>query len=138
MHLCSLIRAFLVCCLDCLRRVMRKTSFCICENKDADQRHCFRYINSTIPLLPINYKRSFKPLAIFCGCIARFVSELVENPEDQFSHNTASMIPLFSSSAVCFEYNMDKNSEGRFYHENAQIRVLLRHRFTSLHHHYDL
>ena len=40
---------------------MRKTTFCICENKDADQlrgnreadqRNCFRYIDSTIPLLP--------------------------------------------------------------------------------------
>ena len=40
---------------------MRKTGFCICENKDADQlscnreadqRLCFRYIDSTIPLLP--------------------------------------------------------------------------------------
>ena len=40
---------------------MRKTDFCICENKDADQlrgnreadqRLCFRYIDSTIPLLP--------------------------------------------------------------------------------------
>ena len=41
--------------------VVRKPAFCICENKDpdqlrsnreADQRHCFRYIDSTIPLLP--------------------------------------------------------------------------------------
>ena len=40
--------------------VMRKPSFCICENKDADelrgkreadQRLCFRYIDGTIPLL---------------------------------------------------------------------------------------
>ena len=40
---------------------MRKPSFCICENKDADQlcgnreagqRLCFRYLDSTIPLLP--------------------------------------------------------------------------------------
>ena len=39
---------------------MRKPTFCICENKDADQlrgnreadqRICFRYIDSTIPLL---------------------------------------------------------------------------------------
>ena len=39
---------------------MRKPAFCICENKDedqlrgyreADQRPCFRYIDSTIPLL---------------------------------------------------------------------------------------
>ena len=43
-----------------LSRVMRKLDFCICENKDADQlrgnreadqRLCFRYIDSTIPLL---------------------------------------------------------------------------------------
>ena len=41
--------------------VMRKPAFCICENKDtdqlrgnpeADQRLCFRYSDSTIPLLP--------------------------------------------------------------------------------------
>ena len=41
---------------------MRKQAFCICENKDADQlrgnrkadqRLCFRYIDSIIPLLPI-------------------------------------------------------------------------------------
>ena len=40
---------------------MRKTDFCICENKDTDQLHdnreadqrlCFRYKDSTIPLLP--------------------------------------------------------------------------------------
>ena len=40
--------------------VMRKPGFCICENKDADQlrghreadqRLCFRYMDSTIPLL---------------------------------------------------------------------------------------
>ena len=43
-----------------MSRIMRKTAFCICENKDADQlrgnreadkRLCFRYIDSTILLL---------------------------------------------------------------------------------------
>ena len=42
-----------------LSRVMRQQTFCICENKDADQlrgnreadqRLCFRYLDSTIPL----------------------------------------------------------------------------------------
>ena len=52
---------------------MRKPAFCICENKDADQlrgnreadqRLCFRYINSTIPLLP-NYEiSSLKPSCV--------------------------------------------------------------------------
>ena len=41
--------------------VMRKPAFCICENKgadqlrgnrEADQSPCFRYSDSTIPLLP--------------------------------------------------------------------------------------
>ena len=44
-----------------LSGVVRKPTFCKCENKDADQlpgngeadqRLCFRYIDSTIPLLP--------------------------------------------------------------------------------------
>ena len=70
---------------------MRKPAFCICENKDADQfrgnreadqRLCFRCTDSTIPL-------HFKPLANFCPCTAWFVSDLVENPEDRFSHNEA-------------------------------------------------
>ena len=64
---------------------MRKPTLCICENKDADQlrgdreadqRLCFCYIDSTIPLLS---KSEIKPLAIFCDCTARFVSDLVEN-----------------------------------------------------------
>ena len=71
--------------------VMRKPDFCICENKDtdqlrgnceADQRLCFHYMDSTIPLLS-------KTLAIFCGCTDRFVCDLVGNPEDRFSHNEA-------------------------------------------------
>ena len=33
--------------------------------------------------------RNFKPLAIFCGCTAWFVSDLVENPEDRFPYNEA-------------------------------------------------
>ena len=36
--------------------------------------------------------RNVKPLAIFCGCIAQLVSDLVGNPEDRFSHNEAHMV----------------------------------------------
>ena len=39
---------------DHLSRVMRKPYFCKCENKDADQldqRLCFHYMDSAIPLL---------------------------------------------------------------------------------------
>ena len=51
-----------------MSRVVRKPAFCICENKDADQlrgnreadqRLCFRYMDSTIPLLPKSEISSF-------------------------------------------------------------------------------
>ena len=87
-----------------MSRVVRKPFFCICENKDAeqlrkaDQRLCFCYKDSTIPLLP---EQNFKPLAILCGCTAWFVSDLVGNPEDRFSQNEAHMEmgPLFQVSS---------------------------------------
>ena len=49
-----------------MSRVIRKPTICICENKDADQlrgdreadqRLCFHYLDSAIPLLP-KYKIS--------------------------------------------------------------------------------
>ena len=64
---------------------MRKPTICIYENKDADQlcsnctadqRLCFSQIyglyNSSS-----TYIQSFKLLALFCECTARFVSDLV-------------------------------------------------------------
>ena len=76
-----------------LSLVVKKPDFCICENKDAaDQRLCFSYIDSTISLLL--QSEIFKPLAIFCGCTSRFLSDLVRNPEDRFS-NDESHICLF-------------------------------------------
>ena len=41
-------------------------------------------IDNTIPLIPYS-----KPLAIFCGCTAWFVWDLVGNPEDRFSLDVA-------------------------------------------------
>ena len=49
---------------------MRNPAFCICENKgadqlrgnhEADQRLCFRYRDSTIPLLPKSEISSLQP-----------------------------------------------------------------------------
>ena len=53
-------------CTCNLSRLMRKPDFCICKSKDsdqlrsycaADQRLCFCYIDSTIPLLPKSEKK---------------------------------------------------------------------------------
>ena len=80
--------------------VMRKLDFCLCENKGADQlcSICFRYTDSTIPLL---LKSNVELLAIFCGCTDEFVSDLVENPKDQFSRVTAHMHIKRERHAFC-------------------------------------
>ena len=65
---------------------MRKPTFCICENKcadqlrrncEADQRLCFRYMDGPVPLF--SKPKNFKPLAIFIACTDQFVSDLVGN-----------------------------------------------------------
>ena len=98
---------------------MRKPAFCMCENKDADQlrgnqlcgnceadqRLCFRYTDTTIPLLS-----KFKPLAILCGCTARFVSDLVGNPEDRFCHNEAQIIGFIKAPLeICHIFHFKGN-----------------------------
>ena len=79
---------------------MRKPFFCICENKDADQlrgnretdqRLCFCYTDRKIPLLP-TYEISSLQYSIFYDCTAWFVSDLVGNAEDRFSHNEAHLM----------------------------------------------
>ena len=64
---------------------MRKADFCIWENKDADQlrgnreadqRLCFRYIDSTIPLLPKYEISSLLPSSVAVQpCLYRTWSE---------------------------------------------------------------
>ena len=85
-----------------MSRVVRKPDFCICENKDADQlrgnreadqRLCFRYTDSTIPLLSKSEISSH-------GCTTRFVSDLVGNPEYRFSHNEALIMQCNGNTKV--------------------------------------
>ena len=78
--------------------VVRKPALCICENKDADQlrgnhreadQHlCFRYKDSTIPLLSKSEILSLKPssVAVQPVCVGPG-----RKPECWFSHGTAPM-----------------------------------------------
>ena len=84
-----------------LSKVVRKPLFCICENKGADQlrgnhaadQHLrFHYIDPSASKI-----QNLKPLAVFCDCTAQFVSDIVGNPEDKFSHDTAHFV-LFQNS----------------------------------------
>ena len=101
---------------------MKKKDFCLCENKgtdelrsncEADQRLCFRYTDSKIPLLHIAKISSFQ-------LPGWFMSDLVINPNCWFSHAEALMIILeILEKLVCtyITYGFDSNSHvlGFFY-----------------------
>ena len=83
--------------------IMRKPAFCICENKDADQlrgnhegdqRLCFRYTDSTIPLHFKSEISSLLPSSVaarpgLCGTWS-------ETQKDRFSHNEAKIYPYIN------------------------------------------
>ena len=87
---------------------MGKPTICICENKDADQlrgnreadlRLCFRYSDSTIPLL-LKYEH-FKLLALFCACTDRFVSDLFGNHIVGFPTRRLIYCEYYLPSKIC-------------------------------------
>ena len=95
---------------------MRKLAFCIyaktktqisfaVTDREADQKLVFatRIVQSSTSQI-----LNFKLLAILCGCTARFVSDLVgnpEDPEDRFSHNKAHVVKLgFTGVFIFFFY----------------------------------
>ena len=80
-----------------MSRVMRKLAFCISENKvadqlgsncAADQRLCFHNTSIVQSLYFLNPKFQ---ASSHLHCTAWFVSDLVGNPEDRFSGDTAHM-----------------------------------------------
>ena len=83
-----------------LTRVIRNPTFCICKNKDADreadQRLCFRYIDSTIPLLSKSEISSPYPY---------------ENIQQYFSNSMAEIETRFLAGfLLLFSYNNSNTS----------------------------
>ena len=77
---------------------MRNPAFCICQNKaadqlrgnhEADQRLCFRYIDSTIPLLSKSEILSLKPSSV---AIQPGLCWTGRKPECWFSYDAARML----------------------------------------------
>ena len=68
-----------------LSRVVRKSVFAYAKTKT--QISCAltaQLVFAKIYYYPsTSYIRNCKPLAILCGCAARFVSDLVRNPDDR-------------------------------------------------------
>ena len=103
---------------------MRKPAFCICENKDADQlrgnreadqRLCFRYTDSTISLLPKCEISSLQPSSVavqpgLCGTWS----------ETPFSQNEAHLI-LYQMYSL-FLYNLLITDKIMFFLVNSNTR----------------
>ena len=93
-----------------MSRVIRKPDFCICENKDADQlrgdreadqRLCFRYVDSTIPLLPKSESSSLQPSCVVAQPgLCRTWSE---TPKTGFLTTRLKSLQL-NQTLVCFYY----------------------------------
>ena len=77
---------------------MKKTVFCIYHAKTKGQISCkvnaqlIRALYFAPWIVQSLFLLNFKPLSIFCGCTARFVTDLVRNPEDRFSPDVAQSI----------------------------------------------
>ena len=94
-----------------MSRLMRKPTICISENKDADQlrgnreadqRLCFRYTDSTLPLL-LNPKF---PVSSHLLCLYSPVCvEPVRKPHCWFSHEAAHMTAAIQGLKSCLDYD---------------------------------
>ena len=88
---------------------MRKPAFCICENRDADQlggnceadqRLCFRYIDTIQSLYFLNLKFQasshllwlYSPVCVGPGRKPQRPAFSQRNPKDRLSHNEAQML----------------------------------------------
>ena len=62
----------------------------LCGNHTADQHLCFCYIEGTILIL-VNLNKNFKPLSFFFCFTVWFLLDLVGNPQERFSGDTAQL-----------------------------------------------
>ena len=68
------------------------------------------------------YIQNFKTLASFCGCTARFESQLVGNPSDRFSRDVAHILLL----------SLQRNLQGSRQDKSIQILFFLIEKGASL------
>ena len=128
---------------DHLSLVMRKPAFCICENEDADQlrsncaadqRLCFRYTDSTIPLLPKSEISSLELSSVVVQpglCLTKS-----ETPKTRFSHNEAHlslclcllMVPLHDVKNILLEclkkYGIQLTDKGHSNHSIVKVEII--------------
>ena len=70
------------------------------SNRAADQRLCFRYTDSVITALNKSEISRLLKIAIFCGFTVWFVSDLIGNPEDLFSHGASMFLEMLCAEKL--------------------------------------
>ena len=109
-----------------LSHVMRKPAFCMCQNKGADQlrstgaadQHlCFRYKDSTIPLLSKPEMSSLYPSSMVVQpdlCWTRL------QPEDRFSYDIAHFMFVVQTSCI-FSWYLKLNASFIVTHSGPEV-----------------
>ena len=72
---------------------MRKPDLCICKNKGTDQLCCFRYTDSTIPLLLTAKISSLKSASV---TVQVDLCQTWWKPEDRFSRAAAHLVSFLA------------------------------------------
>ena len=127
---------------------MRNPAVCLCENKDADhlrgnrdadQRLCFHYIDSTIPLLPQYEISSLYPSSVVCVRPGRKPRRPVFSQRGSkcFSLHTfvRLMTPIFWLHDVT-PYPMPTAAERTQSMPSTNIPIQRKHRGQGKYHHY--
>ena len=100
----------------CKWKTKMQISFVVTVNYcEADQRLFLLHRQYNFSSFEI---QNFKPLAIFCGCTARFVSDLVGISEDRFFHVAAQILksglsvvmPLNDADRIADSANLDQTA----------------------------
>ena len=79
-----------------MSHVMRKPDFCLCKNKGAYQLCSYFVFATWIVQFLFFLNPKFQASSNLCRCTGRFVSDLIGNPKDRFSHIAAHIIHVTS------------------------------------------
>ena len=116
-----------------MSRVMRKPDFCTCENKDADQlrgnreadqRLCFRYTDSKIPLLPKYEISSLQPSSVVVQ--PGLCRALSETPKTGFLTTRLIYFHYFLRKCLFYLSKSDKSNDLGFVTSNTQFSLDIR------------
>ena len=121
---------------------MRKPAFCICENKDADQlcnncaadqRLCFRYTDSTIPLLLESEISSLYPSSMalqpgLCGTRSKTPKTGFLTTRLNYNHDNEKTVLFtkYSRKTQVFDHIMNKPVKSTYEQQRCRMTYVIR------------